>query len=327
MAENKMNQLRVSILLPAWNEGSTITRAIDSFLSLKYPGPELIVVAGGEDETFEIAKKFEGGNIKVLLQEKKGKNRALNSALLTSRGDVIVLTDADCVMSDEWLISLLEEINEGEKAVSGGNMPLLEQLSDPFVLYQYSFSLVQPIKDGMSYLDGKNAAFRRELLEDLGGFDEDAMTGTDFSLKHRLAEKGIGVKFVAGSVIATEYPTGYSEYLRQQSRWLRNFMIYGRKYNDRRETMVFMEQTLIALLTFTLPLLTLLSSYFAILLTVMILLGIYNRVKIIMAAGKLRPELNFNHALIRIPLYLFIEYLSRILALIEYITPTRREKW
>lgn len=322
-----MNKLKVSILLPAWNEKSTIFRAINSFLSLTYSTAELIVVAGGEDGTYGVVKRFKNRNIKVIHQKQKGKNKALNIAFSRSKGDVIVLTDADCEMSDKWLLPLLEEIKKGAKAVSGDNRPLPEQLSNPFVLYQYSFTLSRSNKKGMSYLDGKNAAFRRELLEDLGGFDEDAFTGTDFSLKHRLAEKGIMVKFVAGSVIATEYPTSYSGYLRQQSRWLRNFMIYGRKYDDAGERRVFLMQTLIAVFTFGLPLLTTLSSYFSLLLVGIILLGIYNRVKIIKLADKTCPELNFNHVLLRVPLYFFLEYLSRVLALIDYITPGRREKW
>lgn len=327
MEENRMNQPRVSILLPAWNEGSNLIKTINSFLSLTYPKAELIVVAGGKDGTYEIAKRFENGNIKVLRQKKKCKNKALNVAFSKAKGDVIVLTDADCEMSDEWLSPLLDEIKKGAKAVSGGNMPLPKQLSNPFVLYQYSFTLSQPNKKEMSYLDGKNAAFRRELLEDLGGFDEDALTGTDFSLKHRLAEKGIRVKFVIDSVIATEYPTSCLEYLRQQSRWLRNFMIYGRKYDDKLEKRVFLEQTSIAVFTFGLPLLTIFSNYFLLLLIGIILLGIYNRVKIINAAVNTRPDLNFNRVLLRLPFYLFLEYLSRILALIDYVAPGRREKW
>ncbi len=56
MAENRMNQTKVSILLHAWKEGSKIIRAIKSFLTLTYPKAELIVVAGG-NEIYKMAKK------------------------------------------------------------------------------------------------------------------------------------------------------------------------------------------------------------------------------------------------------------------------------
>lgn len=326
-----MSNLKVSILVPAWNEASIIERAIESFLSLNYPNAKLIVVAGGEDDTYNLAKKYEGKKVKVFPQEKKGKNRALNLALSKAEGEVIILTDADCVMSDEWLSPLLEAMRKGEKAVSGTNMPLLEQLSNPFVLYQYSFTLAQSDraarKEQQPYLDGKNAALRRIILEDLGGFDEEALTGTDFSLKHRLIERGINIKFIRKSVIQTEYPASFGKYLAQQSRWLRNFIIYGRKYSDKSEMKVFLEQALIAVFVFTLPFFTILSNYLALPWTVIFLLGIRNRVRIIRKARKASPELNFNSILPRLPVYLLIEYLSRILAFIEYILPSQRGKW
>lgn len=330
MAVDKMSRANVSILVPAWNEAGTIERAVESFLSLKYPRVELIVVAGGEDGTYDLAKKYEG-KIKVLSQEKKGKNRALNLALSKAVGEIIVLTDADCVMSDEWLASLLKAISKGEKAVSGTNMPLPEQLSNPFVLYQYSFTLARlaraPGKEQQPYLDGKNAALKRVVLEDLGGFDEEAPTGTDFSLKHRLMERGINIRFIRKSVIKTEYPASFGKYLAQQSRWLRNFIIYGRKYNDKNERKVFLEQALIAVFVVVLPFFIIFSNYFALPWTVILFLGIRNRLRIIHEARKINHELNFNGILPRLPVYLLLEYLSCILALVEYLLPSRRGKW
>jgi cellulose synthase/poly-beta-1,6-N-acetylglucosamine synthase-like glycosyltransferase len=328
MAEDKMNP-KVSILVPAWNEGVAVKRVIESFLSLKYPGAELIVAAGGGNNTYELAKKYEGERVRVLRQERRGKNRALNMALSKARGDIIVLTDADCVMSDEWLSSLLEAIRKGEEAVSGTNMPLQEQLSNPLVLYQYSFTLAGLARASGKepYLDGKNAALKRSVLEDLGGFDEEALTGTDFSLKLRLLEKGIIAKFVPNSVIATHYPSSFRAYLSQQARWLRNFAIYGAKYRDAGLMRVFLEQTFIASFVLLAPVFAvffkpLIAPWLAV-----FSLGIYNRARIIRKAGKIKPALSFTRVYPRLPLYLLVEYLSRAIALFEYLVPSLRRKW
>lgn len=327
--EKRMKNPGISILVPAWNEAGSIGRVIESFLSLKHPGVELIVAAGGEDDTYGLAKKYEGDRVKVLHQERKGKNRALNTALSKARGRIIVLTDADCVMSDEWLSQLLLGI-KGDKAVSGTNMPLPEQLSNPFVLYQYSFTLACPKPPGRGqqpYLDGKNTAIRRKVLEDLGGFDEEALTGTDFSLKFRLLEKGIRARFIPDSVIATDYPTSFKAYLSQQARWLRNFAIYGGKYKNPGLTGLFLKQVSIASFVLFTPVLAFFVKPFMVLWAAVFSLGMYNRARVIRKAGKVKPALNFNKVYPRIPLYLLVEYLSRALALFQYLVPSLRRRW
>lgn len=326
-----MRDARVSILVPAWNESSNIERSIKSFLALKYPSADLIVVAGGEDGTYDLAKKYEGKNVKVLQQEKKSKNRALNLALTRAKGEIIVLTDADCVMSDEWLAPLIEAMEKGEEAVSGTNMPLQEQLSNPFVLYQFAFTLAD-IDDIIcsgekNFLDGKNAAVRKELLTRLGGFDETALTGTDFSLRHQLSEVGVEVGYVMGSVIHTMYPSSVMEYISQQSRWLKNFAIYGRKYSNQEELKVFTEQTLIGSCILFLPVFAILYKPAFFLWIILFLSGIYNRSKLISKVKKMRPKLNFNSLYTKLPFYLLLEYFSHSMALLDYFIPTRRRKW
>src|SRR5690606_13618117 len=48
----------VSVLLPAWNEASTLGRCLDSLLAIPWPDLEIILCAGGNDGTVEIAKRY-----------------------------------------------------------------------------------------------------------------------------------------------------------------------------------------------------------------------------------------------------------------------------
>jgi biofilm PGA synthesis N-glycosyltransferase PgaC len=88
----------VSIIIPTFNEESTIAKVIDSVLSLDYPKKEIIVVNDGStDKTLEICRKYEkDGKIKLIsYQKNRGKAFALNKGIKASSFDIIVTVDAD----------------------------------------------------------------------------------------------------------------------------------------------------------------------------------------------------------------------------------------
>lgn len=99
-----MQELKVSIVIPTFNRGHTLTRAIDSVLSQSYSNFELIVVDDGStDDTQNILKKI--SNISILKQENKGVSAARNSGIKKASGEWIAFLDSD----DEWLPTKLEK--------------------------------------------------------------------------------------------------------------------------------------------------------------------------------------------------------------------------
>lgn len=324
------NGPNISILVPAWNESKMISACIESFASITYPNKELIVIAGGADGTYEIANKYAKKDVIVLKQEPPGKNAALNKGLKHATGEIIALTDADCIMNDKWFKFLIKPILNGkEEVVSGENEPLSTQLTNPFVLYQYTFTLSgrTRIHQNRDYLDGKTAALRKEALEAIGGFDEKALTGTDFSLKYELLKKGYTIKYVTDSIINTNYPNSFREYIKQRSRWLRNFIIYGRKYGDKKNVGVFLEQTTLGVIMLTLPIMAIKFRFFIYVWLILFCLGIYNRWKLIKSSKKAMPNLDFGAVYLGLPIYALVNYMAWAYTLLEYLLPWRRRKW
>jgi cellulose synthase/poly-beta-1,6-N-acetylglucosamine synthase-like glycosyltransferase len=91
---------RVSFLVPAWNEAQHIQACLGSILALRYPEKELVVCAGGEDGSYTLAKRFEGPEVIVLKQQPgEGKQCALRRCFANSTGEIIFLTDADCLVA------------------------------------------------------------------------------------------------------------------------------------------------------------------------------------------------------------------------------------
>jgi len=177
---------KVSVLVAAWNEADAIDRCIKSITSLSYHHKELVVCAGGDDGTYDSARQHENGSVRVLKQApREGKQRALRRCLTASTGEIIFLTDADCVLTDEVFEATLEPILDGrEVAATGSYEPLAEQRDLPLVTYQWAIQLYGRIHaDAYSAgLLGANCAVRRADLERSGRFAAEAPPGPDSAL-------------------------------------------------------------------------------------------------------------------------------------------------
>jgi cellulose synthase/poly-beta-1,6-N-acetylglucosamine synthase-like glycosyltransferase len=231
----------VSVLAAAWNEAAHIDGFINSFLALRYAHKELALCAGGEDGTYEHALRRAGPLVKVLRQEPgEGKQRALARAFAIARGAIIFLTDADCLLADEPFERTLRpvvaagDLAGDEQAATGGSQPFDRQLSDPFVFSQAATQLYAALH-GPEYTPGilgRNAAVHRSLLMETGALDVPAPTGTDYVLAKTLLAAGARIRHVPDSLMPTECPATAREYVRQQSRWLKNLLLVGYRFRD-----------------------------------------------------------------------------------------------
>ncbi len=92
----------VSVLFSAYNEEKLIDARISNLLASSYPGPkELIVVSdGSRDRTVEIIAKRTNETVRLVsLAKRIGKESAMTAAIPGARGEIVVLTDADCEFS------------------------------------------------------------------------------------------------------------------------------------------------------------------------------------------------------------------------------------
>lgn len=231
----KLNRYpRVSVLVAAWNEEDAIEAHLNSFLALNYPDIELIVCAGGPDRTFELAQTFNKPGLQVLQQHPgEGKQAALARCLPLATGEIIYLTDADCLYEDETLLRLLDPlVNEAEQAVTGASRPLDEQLDRLIPAYLWAADTVAGRRSPryVKGLLGRNSALWRNCLEEAGGLDFYAPSGTDYQLARRLLAHKVAIRYVKTSVIASRYPQTPGQYRRKQARWLRNLLYYGPRY-------------------------------------------------------------------------------------------------
>ena len=324
------NPPQVSALVAAWNEVEHIDAHIQSFLALRYPNIELVLCAGGYDGTLAKARLYAGERVIVIEQHAgEGKQKALARCYEHAHGDVIYLTDADCRFDDDALARLLGPIvNEGEHAATGGFAPLPEQRQHPFVFNQWAVDTYARRYTGTysSGLIGRNAAVTARVLQNTGALAEDVRIGTDYYLAKQLIGAGYQIRYVADSVVVSQYHTLVGPYIRQQIRWLRNIVIHGYRFAAWQEVIGALRNCIIGSSMLMLPLIGLIFSPFIFVVGLLGLIAVcINRLRYLMFIGRMRGEVP-TRAYLLAPMYAVLDLYMLLQAGLNIIL-TRRNVW
>jgi glycosyltransferase involved in cell wall biosynthesis len=115
--------LRLSVIMPAYNEAATIERVVEVVLATPQPKEVLIVDDGSTDGTREIIKRFEGrpGVRTFFHARNQGKGAAVRTALSEAGGDVVLIQDCDLEYDPNQYGMLIEPIERGEADVVFGS--------------------------------------------------------------------------------------------------------------------------------------------------------------------------------------------------------------
>ncbi len=227
----------ISILVAAWNESSIIEQHISAFLALTYPNKQLVLCAGGNDDTLEVAQHYADARMIIVIEQDagEGKQAALRKAFPFATGEIIYLTDADCLVNDDAFVRIIAPIVNGSYvAVNGSSRPLKVQEQSAFIMYQwavdYYANLYAPHYS--SGLLGRNCAVRADVLRQTGGFNAQAKSGTDYTLARQLIDAGYTIYNEKQSWVETDYPATLGLYYFKRSRWLRNTIVLGFQKKD-----------------------------------------------------------------------------------------------
>jgi cellulose synthase/poly-beta-1,6-N-acetylglucosamine synthase-like glycosyltransferase len=234
----------ISIIVPVKNEELVVGRLIDALLKLDYP-PEkkqiLIVEDGSTDKTVKICEKHakqDPSQIMLFHQStSKGKPSALNYGLKHVTGEIVAVFDADNVPEPNALMNMVKYFEEPQVAAVQGKPCSInadQNMLAKFLSYEeeVQFEAYYRGKDVLSLfvpLSGSCQFIRREVLEEVGGWDEDALS-EDMELAVRLTEKGYQVKYAPDVRSWQESPASLAQLLRQRTRWFRGTMEVGLKY-------------------------------------------------------------------------------------------------
>ncbi|MCX6813214.1 MAG: glycosyltransferase family A protein [Candidatus Azambacteria bacterium] len=198
--------MKLSFVIPAYNEEDLIGKCLDSILIQAANRPddiEIIVVNNAStDRTREIAESFP--RVIVVDESKKGITHARHAGFLASSGDLIAYIDADTMLTPDWIDKVL-------KAFLGN--PNLVALSGPHIFYDlsrafnfwvrlfYAVAFISYLLNRFvfrvgSMLQGGNFVVKRSALEKIGGYNSKFdFYGEESDIARRLHPLG-NVKFI-----------------------------------------------------------------------------------------------------------------------------------
>jgi glycosyltransferase involved in cell wall biosynthesis len=110
--------VKVSFLIPAYNEAATIGEVLDRIAALGLDAQVIVVDDGSRDETAAIA---EAKGAQVYRQENMGKGAALRNAIQYIDGDIAVIQDADMEYDPAEVPALIAPIEQGSADVVYGS--------------------------------------------------------------------------------------------------------------------------------------------------------------------------------------------------------------
>jgi cellulose synthase/poly-beta-1,6-N-acetylglucosamine synthase-like glycosyltransferase len=322
---------RVSILLPAWNEAAHLTACLESILALCYPAVELVVCAGGSDSTLDIAQSYANRGVIVMEQRPgEGKQRALQRCFDQSTGEIIFLTDADCLLNDYCFEATIAPLAVGEEEVTTGFWePLGAQKGLPFVQYQWAHHIHREILMPMyaDTLDGRNAAVRRDALGRSGAFQANAPTGTDYVLSRQLVAAGYRIRAVPWSRVQTEYPQSYREYWRQQSRWFRNRLVLGARTRSQDDVRLALRSGIASLLLLGGPLAALRWRVLWLPWLGLTAQALLSYEEMLLVAQECDDSLGRKTQGVALLAYLPVGWVGQVLGLLDAVWPSSRRRW
>jgi biofilm PGA synthesis N-glycosyltransferase PgaC len=214
----------VSVIIPAWQERPTIGRCLASLRTVDYPTWEIVLVAGGSDDTYGVAMREAESlpNCQVIEQQPLGKPAALNVGLRAAKGEVIVLLDADSRVSPEWLRALVAPLGRVVRATTGNPSP--SRLTPIARVEQMERIAVYDVRGTVILQGSGSIAMTRDLIDEIGTFPEDVYS-QDWDLDARLAAAGVVRGYCRGATLRTERPATLREFWKNEVRWRRAHLV------------------------------------------------------------------------------------------------------
>jgi glycosyltransferase involved in cell wall biosynthesis len=215
--------MKLSVIVCTRNRARSIVGCLDSIVAaLAKASPidaEIVVVDNGsEDNTSSIVREFASSStfpIHLQLERQLGISRARNCALRAARGELLVWTDDDCRLSENYITNALRhDAADTDLVLRGGRIELGDPLDLPITIntsrtakrWQRSMDSARDGNLG-SELAGCNLMMRRALVERLGLFDErfgvgaDVPASEDTEYVFRAYLAGIAIEYVPDMVV------------------------------------------------------------------------------------------------------------------------------
>jgi len=194
------------IIIPCFNEEKTITRLLEAIHAQDFPRKDLeVVIADGlstdgtRKRISEFQRQHKGLDIKVLDNNARTIPAALNLAIRTAKGESIIRLDAHCIPQPDYVSKSMAALEAGRGWNVGGVWDI-QPSANGWIAESIAGAASHPLGVGDAFYryTGRAGevdtvpfgAFRRDLIDRIGGFDETLLSNEDYEFNTRIRKAG-----------------------------------------------------------------------------------------------------------------------------------------
>jgi glycosyltransferase involved in cell wall biosynthesis len=212
----------VSVIVPVFGHKELLCTCLRALEQQSYDGPrEIIAVNNGRPgELDDLIREFP--EVQFIEEPLPGSYNARNAGIARARGDILAFTDADCAPDPGWIANGIRSLLKGEWCgLVGGRVELTP--SNPSrisaaELHDLLFGFPQKhYVHRRRYAATANMLTRRDVMEAVGPFCGDLLSGGDFEWGRRVASAGYALAYEEAAVV--RHPARkYAEMIRKMRR-------------------------------------------------------------------------------------------------------------
>jgi glycosyltransferase involved in cell wall biosynthesis len=120
--KKKVSAMKLSVIMPAFNEEKTIALALDRLLKVKAVSEVVVIDDASTDSTKKVVKQFNDTRIALISHEKnQGKGAAIRTGLARVKGDYVLIQDADLEYDPRDIPAMMKPVIEGKTEIVYGS--------------------------------------------------------------------------------------------------------------------------------------------------------------------------------------------------------------
>lgn len=203
--------MKITVAIPVYNEEKYIEECLNSIVNNTRVPDEIIVADGlSEDRTKERVSRFP--QVKLLTNTKRTAASGRNLAISEASGDIIIFTDGDCCADSKWIENIEKAFERYHPDALGGKVaPATAENRYEEFWNRLAWNTLMSFGDkGYKVVDRTmndafvtaNCAYRKDLLNELAGFDEwFGNNAEDVDLSWRALASGADMRYIPEAVI------------------------------------------------------------------------------------------------------------------------------
>ncbi len=192
----KKNPL-ISIITTLYNYEKYIADCIKSVLDQNYPNVEMIIVDDcSKDKSYYIANKFHSEKVRVIkLNKNRGYSVAKNVGIKASKAEILVMLDADDMLTQNSIVDRYNKLNQGYDLVHGPVLDLKNRRLGTSRLKKLWLTT-----KNVKYIHAQGVMLRKGIHRKIGLYDEDMWCKSDREMFYRIYNHGFRIGWVNGFV-------------------------------------------------------------------------------------------------------------------------------